>query len=188
MRDYSSMSENDPDIKGTVEQNRDTLKKLQMAVPGLRGYREREDMRVADEILRNQMADRLDRARENLELLRKRVALSGDYTDLVALGSLIAQIQALSGEVRHAAQGYSGFVAAVKVDETKLEALYNYDYSFVSAVLELQSSCEKLLQSYNPAVAGSLQAGLLSLSETVGDVKKKWSTRLEAIEGIAIGG
>lgn len=182
------MSGNDPDIKGTVEENRDTLKKLEMIVPGLRGYREREDVRVADEILRNQMADRLDRARESLELLRKRVALSGDYTDLGSLGSLIAQLQGLSGEVRHAAQGYSGFVAAVKVDQAKLDALYDHDYSFVSSVLGLQSECEKLLQSYNPGAPGSLQTGLLSVSDMVNDVRKKWSVRLEAIEGIAVGG
>ncbi|PSN94410.1 hypothetical protein B9Q06_09325 [Candidatus Marsarchaeota G2 archaeon ECH_B_2] len=71
------MSTENPDIKGKVEESRDNFKKLELLIPGLRGYRQREDVRVADELLRNQMADRLDRARASLESLRRKVVGAG---------------------------------------------------------------------------------------------------------------
>jgi len=49
------------------------LKKLQLPIPGFRGYRTKEEIRVSDEMLRNQAADRLDRAKGNLEQVRKHI-------------------------------------------------------------------------------------------------------------------
>ena len=134
------MSQGNPDIRQQVEANRGAVKKLQLLVPCLRGYRSKEDIRVSDELLRNQVADRLDRVKGNLEQLRRQVAASNDLTNLTSVGSLISQVQALSGEVRHAAQGYAGWVAPIQVNEDKLSKLYDYDYSFVSTVFQLDEA------------------------------------------------
>ena len=134
------MSQDNPDIRQQVEANRGAMKKLQLLIPGLRGYRTKEDIRVSDELLRNQVADRLDRVKGNLEQLRKQMAASSDFTNLTTVGSLISQVQTLSGEVRHAAQGYAGWVAPITINEDKLNKLYEYDYSFVSGILQLDES------------------------------------------------
>ncbi len=157
-------------------------------IPGLRGYRQREDVRVADELLRNQMADRLDHARASLESLRRKVAVAGDYSSLGQVGSAISQLQALSGEVRHAQQGYSGFVAPIKIDQSKLEELYGYDYSFVSAVVNLEAAAGKLDSTYDPTSSSALLGGLSELVKMISYAREKWSTRLEAVEGILIQG
>jgi len=180
------MSQGNSDIRQTVEENRDSLKKLQLIIPGLRGYRQREDLRVSDELLRNQMADRLDRVKGNLELLRKQVAGGNDFTNLSAIGSLIWQIQTASGEIRHAAQGYSGWVAPITIREDKLNKLYDYDYAFVSAVLQLESATAPSALVYDPSAPNSIQAPLTQFTQSVNDIKQKWSVRMEAIEGIAI--
>jgi hypothetical protein len=168
-----------------VEASRGPLKKLQLLIPGLRGYRKLEDIRVSDELLRNQTADKLDRARQNVEQVRKQLAASNDLTNLTAVGSLVSQIQALSGEVRHAQQGYSGWVAPISIDEGKLNKLYEYDYAFVSSVIALADSTGKMI--YDPSAPNSIQVAVGQLSNAVRDIRQKWSTRLEAVEGIAIG-
>lgn len=180
------MSQGNPDIRQQVEDNRGLAKKLQLLIPGLRGYRSKEDIRVSDELLRNQVADRLDRAKGNLELLRKQVATSGDMTNLTGVGSLISQVQALSGEVRHAAQGYAGLVAPIRIDEGKLNKLYDYDYSFVSAVFQLDDATSPGNLNYDSAAPNSIQASLGQLSKTVADIRQKWSLRTETIQGIAL--
>ena len=134
------MSQGSPDIRQQVEANRGVAKKLELLIPGLRGYRSKEDIRVSDELLRNQVADRLDKVRDNLQQLRKQVASSNDFTNLTSVGSLISQVQALSGEVRHAGQGYSGWVAPIQITDDKLNKLYDYDYSFVTAVFQLDDA------------------------------------------------
>jgi hypothetical protein len=170
-----------------VEANRGAVKKLQLLIPGLRGYRSKEDIRVSDELLRNQVADRLDKVKGNLEQVRKQMATAGDLTNLTDMGSLISQVQALSGEVRHAAQGYAGWVAPIQVDETKLNKLYEYDYTFVSTVFQLDEATSPGNLTYNSAFPNSIQTALGGFVRTVADIRQKWSQRVEAIEGIALG-
>jgi hypothetical protein len=180
------LSEANPDIRQQVEANRGALKKLQLLIPGLRGYRTKEDIRVSDELLRNQVADRLDRVKTNLEGLRKQVASSNDLTNLTSVGSLISQVQGFSGEVRHAAQGYAGWVAPITINEDKLNKLYDYDYSLVSSVFQLDESTSPENMSYDSSAPNSIQTSLGQIGRTVSDLKQKWSMRVETIEGIAL--
>jgi len=48
-----------PDIRDRVEQDRGLLKKIQLVIPGYAGYRRREDIRAADNLLRIQLANQL---------------------------------------------------------------------------------------------------------------------------------
>ncbi len=181
------MTQGSPDIRQQVDANRGIAKKLELLIPGLRGYRSKEDIRVSDELLRNQVADRLDKVRDNLQQLRKQVASSGDFTNLTSVGSVISQVQALSGEVRHAGQGYAGWAAPIQVTDDKLNKLYDYDYSFVSAVFQLDDATSSGRLVYDSAAPSSIQAATGGFVRDVADIKQKWSQRIEAIEGIALG-
>ena len=44
------------DIRNDVEDNRSILKKIQLLVPGFSGYRQKEDIRIADQLLRSQVS------------------------------------------------------------------------------------------------------------------------------------
>jgi len=181
------LSQGNPDIRQQVDANRGAMKKLELLIPGLRGYRSKEDMRVSDELLRNQVADRLDRVKDNLQQLRKQVVAANDLTNLAGLGSLIAQVQTLSGEVRHAAQGYSGWVAPIQVSEDKLNKLYDYDYAFVSSVFQLDQATSPGTITYDSTSPGKVQTAVSGFAQTVAGIKEKWSQRIEAMEGIAQG-
>ena len=182
-----SLTQGSPDIRQQVDANRGIAKKLELLIPGLRGYRSKEDIRVSDELLRNQVADRLDKVRDNLQQLRKQVASSGDFTNLTSVGSVISQVQALSGEVRHAGQGYAGWAAPIQVTDDKLNKLYDYDYSFVSAVFQLDDATSSGRLVYDSAAPSSIQAAIGGFVRDVADIKQKGSQRIEAIEGIALG-
>ena len=182
-----SLAQGSPDIRQQVDANRGVAKKLELLIPGLRGYRSKEDIRVSDELLRNQVADKLDKVRDNLQQLRKQAASSGDFTNLTGLGSLISQVQALSGEVRHAGQGYAGWVAPIQITDDKLNKLYDYDYSFVSAVFQLDGATSPGKLVYDSAAPGSIQSVIGGFVRDVADIKQKWSQRVEVIEGIALG-
>ena len=181
------MSQGNPDIRQQVEANRGIAKKLELLIPGLRGYRTKEDLRASDALLRNQVADRLDHAKDNLQQLRKQVAAGSDFTNLTVVGSLISQVQALSGEVRHAGQGYAGWVAPIQINEDKLNKLYDYDYSFVTAVFQFDDSTSPGKLVYDSSAPNSIQSSVGVFTKTVADIRQKWSQRMEVIEGIALG-
>jgi len=178
------LSSDNPDIREQVDASRGFSKKLELLIPGLRGYRKLEDVRASDEILRNQVADKLDLVKGNLESVRKEMASNGNFADLTKVGSLISQVQQLSGDVRHAAQGYSGFSPTIKVDENTLNRLYEYDYNFVNSAVMLQSeSAPSNFSSTDPA---SFQSNISKVSSAVSDVKTAWEQRLEAVENILL--
>jgi hypothetical protein len=182
------LSQERPDIKGEVEKSRGFLKKLQLVIPGLRGYRQLEDIRVSDELLRNQLADFLDQARANLYILRQKLAMNNDLMNLSQVGSLIAQLQSLSGEIRHAQQGYSGFAAPISINEEKLESLYEYDYSFANMVINIRDSTSQDRLKYDPSSPGDLNLSLTQILKQVQDVRSMWIQRIERMEKILIEG
>ncbi len=181
------LSQGNPDIRQQVDDNRGIAKKLELLIPGLRGYRSKEDIRVSDSLLRNQVADKLDHVKDNLQQVRKQMAMGNDVTNITSVGSLMAQVQTLSGEIRHAAQGYSGWVAPIQINEDKLNKLYDYDYSFVTAVFQLDDATSPGKLTYDSTAPNAIQAALTGLTRSVADIRVKFSQRMEAIEGIALG-
>jgi hypothetical protein len=180
------LSNNNPDIRKQVEASRGFQKKLELLIPGLRGYRTREDIRVSDSLLRNEVAHRLDQTKGNLEGVRKQMVTAGDYTNLTSVGSLISKVQQLSGQVRHAQQGYSGFVATISINEDRLNRLYEFDYDFVSSAFQLASNTSPSNLVYDASAPASIQTGIGMVSSTIADFKQKWGVRMEAIKDILI--
>jgi hypothetical protein len=178
--------DNNPDIRKEVDASRGFQKKLELLIPGLRGYRTREDLRVSDDLLRNQVADRLNQTKGNLEGVRKQMVTAGDFTNLTSIGSLISQVQQLSGQIRHAQQGYSGFVATISINEDRLNKLYEYDYNFVSAAIQLQQMTSPSTLTFDASAPASIQTEVTKISEALADVKQKWSERMAAVENILV--
>src|SRR5256885_16816857 len=89
-----------PDIRDRVEQDRGLLKKIQLAIPGYAGYRRREDIRAADNLLRIQLdAEEIVR---RADVLSPPVAsIAGDrQLDLLEQSSVLFDSIADVGHVR----------------------------------------------------------------------------------------
>jgi hypothetical protein len=180
------LSQDNPDIRSQVDANRGPQKNLELLIPGLRNYRTLDDLRVADDMLRNQVADKLNAAKANLEGVRKQMATAGDFSNLTNVGSLISQLQQMAGEVRHAEQGYSGWVAGITIDQSRLNQLYNYDYDFVASAFALVTATSPPNLTYDPANAASVMAVLARVGAAMSDFKQKWGVRMEAVKGVLV--
>jgi hypothetical protein len=180
------LSQDNPDIRKQVNASRGPQKNLELLIPGLSNYRKLDDLRVADDMLRNQVADKLLAARSNLEGVRKQMSIAGDYTNLTNVGSQIFQLQQIAGEVRHAEQGYSGWVASITIDQDRLNQLYDNDYDFVSSAFALATATSPPNLVYDPANPASVMAPLTRVSAAVSDFKQKWAVRLEAVKGVLV--
>jgi hypothetical protein len=180
------LSQDNPDIRKQVNASRGPQKNLELLIPGLRNYRKLDDLRVADDMLRNQVADKLLTAKSNLEGVRKQMSSAGDFTNLTSIGSLIFQVQQIAGEVRHAEQGYSGWVASITIDQNRLNQLYDNDYDFVSSAFALVTATSPPSFSYDPANPASIMASLSRVNAAVSDFRQKWSVRMEAVKGVLV--
>lgn len=181
----SYMSGNSPDLRDKVVDSRGFFKKLQLAVPGLREYRKLEDIRAADELLRKQVFDKLDSAKNKLEMIRKAMADKGDFNNLTSIGSLVSQLQQISGEVFHSQQGSAGISPNIRIDENTLNKLYEYDFNFVNSAEQIFSTITSSLNDYTSGTS-TAQAISAKISPMFEDFKHAWKQRLESVENILV--
>ena len=179
------MSENNPDLREKVVESRGFLKKLQLLVPALKEYRKLEDIRAADQLLRKQVFDRLNEAKSKLETIRKAMSDKGDFSNLTSIGTIISQIQQISGQVNHAQQGSAGISPNIRIDENTLNNLYEYDYNFVNSAEKIFSTTSDSLSEYSSGTS-SAQAISTKIGPMLEDFKHAWKQRLDSVENILV--
>ncbi|MDD4127346.1 MAG: hypothetical protein PHV39_06630, partial [Methanomicrobium sp.] len=119
---------------------------IQLAIPGFRGYRKREDLRIADSLLRVQLAEKIKTdVSAPLENAREAAAKALNLDVMNDIGDLISKVNLAEAKVRHAEQGYSGISPNYRIDEDQLEILYDYDLSMINLVNSLSGESEIIL-------------------------------------------
>lgn len=122
-----------------VRSEKNFLERFADALPGLAGYRAREDRRTTDKRLREYLASRIDRVRDRLEAAKLALTDAGQLWALNDLGHLSRRLQAAADSIRFAAYGYTGLFDQVKIGEPELEALYAHDLKILEAVEALEA-------------------------------------------------
>ncbi len=173
------MQAGNPDIRSEVEKNRGLLKKIQVHLPLFKGYRQLEDLREADELLRKQVSDILVGSLKNLQEKRMSLVNEGKFDELTSIASEISGIEEFQGEVLHSQQGYSGISPTIRMDESKLNSLYDYD-------LKLLDSAQKLLEMSDLSKSPDLAGALSSLSEAGNAARDYWRNRMAAVKGVLL--
>ncbi|MEM3852184.1 MAG: hypothetical protein QXP70_04210 [Methanomassiliicoccales archaeon] len=170
----------DPDIQKKIDESQGLIKKIQLVVPGFRGYRELEDMRAADQLLRFQVGDIVKKAEANISDFRRQMVSKGQFFGLEPLQSLMSDIQQLYGAVVNAEEGYSGISPAIRVTQQTLASLYSYDLTFVEAA-------KKLLDATS-AKSQDSSAYINTVQQLIESFRDAWQKRIEAVEQILVNG
>ncbi|MGI0055519.1 MAG: hypothetical protein ACREBZ_07410 [Thermoplasmata archaeon] len=174
------------DLRERVDQDRGTLKKLELLIPGYHGYRQGEDIRAADSLLRRQVADRLRNARFTAENARAALTQAGQFAPLNDLAPLIADLMRIEPKVRSAEQGYSGIAAAIKVGPQQLDKLYEYDYGFVMAVDQFSQTMGSIPGSVASASWPLLAQSITSARAQLTQLDQAFGARTRVVEGVEV--
>ncbi len=178
------MPENTPDLRKTIEDNRGTWKKLQLKIPGLKEYRQLEDIRAADQLLRKQISDRLNDSKSKLEDLRKAMTAKNDFANLTLVSSTLSQIQQVSGVIQHSQQGAAGISPNIRIDSTVLNKLYEYDFNSVNNSEQIFDLCSNSVSDYNSSKP--LQDIISKISSTLDELGRTWKQRLDSVQNILV--
>ncbi|MCI4325622.1 MAG: hypothetical protein L3K00_07065 [Thermoplasmata archaeon] len=172
------------DIRQRVDQDRGFLKKVQLLLPGFRGYRQGEDDRAADSLLRLQVADRVHRAATIVTTARASLSNAGDFAHLSDLAQVASELNVLEGQIRHAEQGYTGISPATRMSVGALDQLYEYDYGFVTAADALTQSLAPLnVPSPSPTDAGP---AIQNARGRIRQVTAAFQARTKAVQGVQV--
>jgi len=174
------------DIRESVDNSRGVLKRLQLLLPGFRGYRQGEDIREADSFLRIQVSDKLKNARTTIENSRSSLSNAGQFQSLKDLSPIIADLMGLEGRIRHAEQGYTGISPAVRVNPQQLDRLYEYDYGFVEAADQLNATISPLPSLTSAANSAAVQSLVATARGQISQLDQAFKARMQVIEGIRV--
>lgn len=172
------------DLRERVKEDRGLLKKLELAIPGFRGYRKREDLRIADSLLRKQLANNLGKIREKIELARQDIAKNMEMDLIDNMASLMNNITSTENRVRHAEQGYSGISADFNVREDELNTLYEWDLNLLSDIESLSNSASSLQSSAETGSNTEIRQKINEVKTKIREFNSLFDKRIENIANL----
>lgn len=173
------------DLRDRVEEDRGLIKKIQLFIPGFRGYRQKEDIRIADSLLRIQVADELkSKVLANLEQTRETAGKALELDLMNDLAGTVSLAKTAEAKIRHAEQGYSGISAAYRVKTEELDSLYEFDLSLIEGIRELGNVAYKAYTNAQIGDFNSCSANLREVKSGLIELTNVFNKRIETMAGI----
>ena len=157
------------------------LEKLASAIPGFKGYRERELRRDADRQQREHLAARLEANKKALNELADQATRGGALDAINDIEAARKRLDRVAARVRYAERGYSGFFDAVKVDETVLARIYQFDVSLLEGVEAVRTATEAA-RAAGPAAA---RPALPAVTAAVDALDARLNDRESILRGVS---
>jgi hypothetical protein len=136
------------------------LEKLELIIPGFKGYKEKEIRREQDKALRK----RLVRSIEGLkyDIVGMEEEHPDDLKKVKDLEYLMGRLQKLEDQIEHADYGYAGFFDLIHIDEDKLDLIYQHDLKMFDLITQLKG-----------------EEDLVVLRSKIRELEEEWNKREE---------
>jgi hypothetical protein len=159
------------DLTEKVQASQSEFEALVSKVPGYAGYKQKEQRREADKLLRLHVARQYEEQIRRLNEVQYALTAKGRLASIVTLERAVMKLQLLIDRIKTASYGYAGLFDAIKVDEAALDRLYSFDLAMLEGVSEISSLLDKLAEAAETeattaAEAGDLVAALERLNTT----------------------
>jgi hypothetical protein len=137
------MSEN-KDVYAQAKSQMRLSERIAAALPGFRGYKEKELRRESDKLIRNHLTLKLSKDKDNVRNISQRI-VDKRYLDVMPdVDRLVAKMDRITEKVNHASYGYSGFFDVVKIKEDNLDRMISYDNQLIDSVNTLTDAIDQL--------------------------------------------
>jgi hypothetical protein len=139
------------DLTEKIQSSQGKFEQLIGKIPGYAGYKQKEQRREADKLLRLHVARQYDEQLDRLNRLQYQLTTQGDLTGMMVLERAVSKLQLLIDRIRTASYGYAGLFDALKVDEDVLDKLYEFDQGMLAGVETLAALLDELTDIVNNA-------------------------------------
>jgi hypothetical protein len=137
------MSEN-KDVYAQAKSQMRLSERIAAALPGFRGYKEKELRRESDKLVRNNLYLKLTKDKDNVKSISQKIADKRYMDVLTDIDRLNAKMDRITEKVNHASYGYAGFYDIVKIKEENLDRMITFDNQLLDEVNALTASIEDL--------------------------------------------
>ena len=132
------------DFREKVQASASGFERLVLKIPGFGGYKEKEQRREADKLLRLHVARQYEAQLARLNSLQTDLAAQGDLKTVLTLERAAMKLQLLIDRIKTASYGYAGLFDAVKVDDAALDRLYAFDEGLLEGAERLAAVLDRM--------------------------------------------
>ena len=146
------------DLTEKIRASQGKLEDLASIIPGYKGYKQKEQRREADKLLREHVARKYGEQLERLNRLQYDLTAHGRLASILTLERAVMKLQLLIDRLKTASYGYAGLFDAIKVDEAALDRLYEFDQSMLEGVGQVAALLDRLAEAAQAEASTSAEA------------------------------
>ena len=177
------MSEN-KDVYAQAKSQMRLSERIAAALPGFRGYKEKELRRESDKLIRNHLTLKLSKGKDNVRSISQKIT-DRRYLDLLEdIDRLVAKVDRITEKINHASYGYSGFFDIVKIKEENLDRMIAYDNQLLDSVNTLTDSIDALKAQLLAGDYTNLKDKIQSATDKFELLEDTFDKRQEVIVGV----
>ena len=120
------------------------LEKIELLVPGVHGYKEKEMRRESDKLIRNQIYQKLSDAEGQAKDIYRALVNQGANDTWDDTDHLLARLDRIMERINHSEYGYAGFFDSTKVKEPDLDRMMGYDMQLIQMADNVTTSIRSL--------------------------------------------
>lgn len=170
------------DLYDQIVGQRGRLENLFSRIPGFRGYNNKADRRTADRMLRDHIAGEVGKCLSRLAALEKRLLDNGGLSHMSKTRSIKTKMQTYHDRIKAAAPGYSGFFAAIKVEDEELQKLYSFDEAQIRYADRFEEALETLESAIN--AQEGIEEALAALDALTIEANEAFSLREDVLTNL----
>ena len=177
------MSEN-KDVYAQAKSQMRLSERIVAALPGFKGYNEKELRRDSDKLIRNHLSLKLSRAKDDIRSIFQKVT-DRRYLDILPdMDRLTAKIDRITEKINHASYGYSGFFGIMKVKEENLDRMLNFDNQLIDYVNVLTATIDAFKTQLISGDYSSLKDKIQAVTDKLEALENVFDKRGEIIMGV----
>jgi hypothetical protein len=159
--------------------------RIAAALPGFRGYKEKELRRESDKLIRNNLYLKLTKDKDNVKTIAQKIADKRYMDVLTDIDRLNAKMDRIAEKVNHASYGYAGFYDIVKVKEENLDRMITFDNQLLDEVNALTSSIEELKTQLLSNNFANLKDKIQTIADKFELLEDTFDKREQVISGVS---
>lgn len=150
----------------TIAKNRTLIERISMYVPFYKGYKQKNLRRDEDRAIREVVAKVLTAIKNDLANASR--ATIGDLDAMRDMERIKTKVDRYCTDVRKAVSGYSGIHASVKILESELDRVIEWDANLIDDVELLKQQSEKMMHDADDGL--SIKADMRLIEQTVDEM------------------
>ncbi len=154
------------------------------AIPGFRGYKEKELRRESDKLVRKHLYRCLSDAKGDLKDVSQKLSDRRWFEVLTGIDRLVARFDRVAAKIDHASYGYAGFFNVIKIEEADLDRMIDFDSGLVDDAQKIAKEVEDFKVEVAKGEIKKTKEHVQSLTEHLEAFEQTFDKRHEVILGV----